>query len=306
MFKKKENQPLSLKEAHYKYVLEEDFAHYAEFKSKLVYKTRTIRDHEVRYIERGAGPLLLMLPGSTGKALSFYEYIEAFSDNFRTVAIDYPIVASLSEMKTLITAFILEIKVPETPVYVMANSFGTVILQEILIESPELFDQIFFIHGISKDDLVSKKTVKLHQRSIKSFLKSVSFLNYESFQRRFGKRIRKSVNIYPDHISMRLFWEGFYEEMIYDTTQNEMISNYRFMKDFWTNRTYDKAQFEKVIKPVFIIESLTDMDAERSEKLALCSLFKGHELFVLKGDANLSLIKNKDEIVDLVHHKIIK
>ena len=267
-------------------------------------KTATIKGRDVRYTEMGSGPLILMLPGSTGKALSFYEYIEAFSDKFRTVAIDYPVVESLGEIKSLLIDFISAIKKDDDPTYVVANSFGTVILQEMLIEKPDLFDQIFFIHGMSKDELVSKKTVKLHQRSIKSFLKSVSFLNYDSFQRRFGKRIRKSINIYPDNISMRLFWEGFFEEMIYSTTQKEMISNYKFMKDFWDHRLYDKTLFEKVTQPVFIIEAITDMEAEFPEKLALCSLFKGHELLMLNGDANLSLIKNKEEIVHFIMNKL--
>lgn len=303
MFKKKENQPVTLKEKHYKYVLDEDFNRYAEFKSKLVYKTATVNGHEVHYTEMGSGPLLLMLPGSTGKALSFYEYIGALSAEFRTVAIDYPVVASLSEMKDLLSEFTLSIKIGDEKVYIVANSFGTVILQEMLIESPDLFDQIFFIHGISKDKMVSKKTVKLHQNSIKSFLKSVTFLNYDSFQRRFGKRIRKSVNIYPDNISMRLFWEGFFEEMIYDTDQKEMISNYKFMKDFWDHRTYDATMFDKVTQPVFIIEALRDMEAELPEKIALCSLFKTHELLKLKGDSNLSLIKNREEIVHFILNK---
>ena len=154
--------------------------------------------------------------------------------------------------------------------------------------------------------MVSKKTVKLNQRSIKSFLKSVSYLNFESIKRRFGKRIRSSINIYPDDVSKRLFWEGFFEEILYSTSQKEMISNYTFMKDFWDHKTYTKEMFEAVKNPVYIIEALTDMDAELPEKLALCGLFEHHELMILKGHANLSMIKNRREIESFIMNKILQ
>ncbi|MBF4694117.1 alpha/beta fold hydrolase [Fusibacter ferrireducens] len=303
MFRKKESQALTLRERHYKYVLDEDFKYYDAFISKRIYETAVIKGHEVRYIEMGSGPLLLMLPGSTGKAMSFYEYIEGLSTEFRTVAIDYPVVESLDEMRAVLIEFTQFILKQGERAYIVANSFGTVILQEVLIERPDLFEQIYFVHGMSKDKSISKKTIQLHQRSIKSFLKSVTFLNYDRFQKRFSKRIRKSIDICPDNISRRLFWEGFFEEMIYSTTQSEMISNYKFIKDFWDHRVYDTTMFESVTQPVFIIESFRDMEAELPEKLALCSLFKTSELFKLSGDANLSLIKNRDAIIQFIVEK---
>lgn len=300
MFKKKTTVPETLKEKHYKYVLDEDFKDYDQFKSTLEMKYFKVQNAEINYIEIGEGPLMLLLPGSTGKGISFYEYLVELSKTCRVVALDYPVVASLGEMTELIYEAVKQAKRQGERAYVMANSFGTVLLQELLLKQPDLFDHIFFIHGVSKDELVSKKTVKLNQKSIRSFLKSVGFLNYNRFLKSFSKRVRSSINVHPDNVSKRLFWEGFYEEMLYSTSKEEMISNYTFMKDFWDNRLYTADQFSGVKAPVHIIEAFTDMDAEIPEKLALCSIFPNHELHILKGDANLSLIKNRDEILAIL------
>lgn len=306
MFKKRESEPVSIKEKHYKYVLEEDYERYVSSRSSLEFKQLEIAGTTLKYIERGQGPLLLMFPGSTGKGISFYEYILDLSNRYRVVAIDYPVANSLEHLVEMIRIAVERLQVDEQPIYVLANSFGSVILQELLIKEPKLFDHVIFMHGVSKDSLVSKKVVKMNQKSINSFLKSISFLKFSSFQKRFSKRLRSSMHIYPENISLRLFWEGFYEEMLYNTTQEEMISNYTFMKDFWYHRLYSKEQFEPVKSPVIIIESFADMDAELPEKLALCSLFPSHEMLMLKGDSNLSMIKNREEIVAFIQKVLPK
>lgn len=306
MLNRKNKEPITIKERYYKFVLDEDLTDYFSFRDKVQYKYMEIDAKQIRYLEAGHGEVILMLPGSTGKGISFYEYIRELSRDYRVIAIDYPIADSLSDMTEAVKKFIEKISDEGEMPIIIATSFGTVLVQSLLKEAPKLFKAIFFIHGVSKDEFISKKLVKINRKAIKSFLKEIKFLNFDSFQKSFAKRLRNNFNLYSENTSLKLFWEGFYEEMLYSTTKEEMISNYTFMKDFWDNYIYSRLDFDAVACPVFIIEAFKDMDAELPEKMALCSLFSNHEMIILRGDANMSLIKNKDEIINVIKEKLRK
>jgi len=49
----------------------------------------TNNNHELHYWERGEGPLLIILPGATASSAHYSGELNYFSENFRTVALDF-------------------------------------------------------------------------------------------------------------------------------------------------------------------------------------------------------------------------
>jgi len=287
-----------LKEAHYQYVLDAQWDHYTTFLDNNEKKRYEDPSGTLNYYDVGEGPLVFCFPGSTGKAMTYIEYLEELSSRYRVISIDYPVSDHIDKLVAFLIRFIESFE--EAPRYCFANSFGVVLAQLIILRKAKIFDKIIFLHGMSKDTDISKKTIKIHRKSLNNFTKSIKNLRYTNFQKRFSNRIKKSINIFPDDTSKRLFWEGLYEEMLYDTSKEELLSNYGFMRDFWMEKSFKHKDFASVESQIFIIESESDHALEMDEKRALKALFPNSKYKIIKGDTHLSLIKNKDELVTLI------
>ena len=280
-----------VKDNFYEYVMEKELEPYFEFREK---NEKLISPEGISYYEFGSGPVLLCLPGSTGKAMTFYQYFEGLSAHYRIIAIDYPVVDRIEGLTLKLMQFLRTKDIDAF--YIFANSFGTVVAQSLLWKLPVQCKGVVLTHAVTKTSDVPKRTVKTHQKGLNSFIKSIRFLNFSRFQSKFAKQLRKNINIYQDDTSKRLFWEGLFIEMLYDTTKEEMMSNYGFMKDFWQHFAFDKAQFQSVTARVILMEAYTDHEANMPEKYAIRSLLPNVEYVVLPGEPHLSLVKNKAKI----------
>ncbi len=289
--------PQVINRQHYQYVLENDMVPYETFRANYELKEKA----GVSYYEAGKGPILLLLPGSTGRGISFFEYMMELSQDFHVITVDYPKVEGLNELAEKMLGFIKTLE--EEKIHVFCHSFGSVLAQEMLKRQPDLFDQVIIAHGLSKDKLVGKSTIRNQQKSIRSFMRSISFLGYERFLKRFSKRLRRSFHIFPDDTSKRLFWEGFYEEMLYTTPKEIMLSNYHFMRDFWLHFVFEKDDFKVDSSKVHIIESYSDHQLNMPEKQALKALFEDADYHILEGDSANSLIKNKSQLIAMINEK---
>jgi pimeloyl-ACP methyl ester carboxylesterase len=287
-----------LKDNHYPHVLEKDFEPYKAFRMAHEMQVFTHGDMTLKYFDIGEGPILLCLPGSTGKALTFYPFVETLSTSYRMIIIDYPEAEGLTSLTLKIMNFMREMAFE--PAYIFANSFGTVVAQSLMIKMPSQIAGVVLAHGVTKTDKVPSKTIRYHQKGLKSFMKSIKFLNFSRFQKKFAKQLRKNVNLYNDDTSRRLFWEGLYQEMLFDTTKAQMLSNYGFMKDFWESTVFEPTQFELEDTKIIIVESYDDHEGNKPEKLGLRSLFKHADYEVLSGDGHMSMVKNSDKISEYV------
>ena len=87
-----------LKDNHYPHVLEKDFEPYKAFRMAHEMQVFTHGDMTLKYFDIGEGPILLCLPGSTGKALTFYPFVETLSTSYRMIIIDYPEAEGLTSL----------------------------------------------------------------------------------------------------------------------------------------------------------------------------------------------------------------
>jgi pimeloyl-ACP methyl ester carboxylesterase len=285
----------TLKENFYTYVQSKDFDPYADFCAA---NPKRMSADEIKYFELGEGPVLLCLPGSTGKALTFYPYFEQLAQHFHVIAIDYPIVKGIEDLTLKLMQFVRSAQIDSF--YIFANSFGTVAAQALASKMPEQVAGIVLTHAVTKTKDVPSKISRRHYKSLKGFMKSIRFLNFARFQKKFSKQLQKNINLFQEDTSKRLFWEGIFIEMLYDTTKEEMMSNYGFMRDFWDRFVFEQRHFERLRAKVVLMESYTDHEQNMPEKTALRALFKDAEYIVLPGDAHLSLVKNQALIFEAV------
>lgn len=287
-----------LKDNYYINVFQKDWKPYADFRLKHELKHFKEGEMTLDYYDIGEGPVLLCLPGSTGKALTFYPYFETLSEHYRIIAIDYPIADGVTSLGLKVMNFIRQMDFES--VYIFSNSFGTIIAQFLLSRMGENIKGVVFAHGATKTKTLASKAVRYHQKGLKSFITSIRFLNFTRFQRKFASQLRKNTSICPDDESKRLFWEGMYLEMLYTTSKEEMVSNYGFMLDFWKNYVFDASEFNVKHTPMIIIDSQADHEKNLPEKQALRGLFQSADFEVIKGDSQMSLIKNSGKISEIV------
>lgn len=284
-----------MKDNYYTYVMEGDLEPYLDFRKA---HEPTISPEGITYYQMGQGPFLLCLPGSTGKAMTFYQYLLPLAQHYRVIAIDYPVVDGIEALTLKLMQFTRTLEMDRF--HIFANSFGTVVAQSLLSKMPTNVSGMVLTHAVTKTEDVPKRTSKQHYKGINSFVKSIRFLNFSRFQGKFAKQLRKNVSIFENDTSKRLFWEGIFIEMLYDTTKEEMMSNYGFMRDFWKNYSFKKDQFKELKTKVVLMESHADHENNMAEKNAIRSLLPNVDYVVLPGEAHLSLVKNQAAILEKV------
>ncbi|MDK2865937.1 MAG: hypothetical protein PWP51_123 [Clostridiales bacterium] len=285
----------TLKDNYYANVQEVDFAPYAAFCKA---NPKRVSADGISHYTMGEGPILLCLPGSTGKALTFYPYLEQLANHCRVVAVDYPVADGIEDLTLKLMQFVRSEQIDRF--YIFANSFGTVVAQALASKMPKQVDGIILTHAVTKTKDVPAKISRQNQKSLKGFIKSIRFLNFTRFQKKFSKQLQKNFTLFQNDTSKRLFWEGIFIEMLYDTSKQEMMSNYGFMQNFWDRYVFEKAHFSDMKAKIALIESHSDHEKNLPEKTALRALFKDADYIVLPGDSQLSLIKNQEVILKAV------
>ncbi|MBS7526122.1 alpha/beta hydrolase [Fusibacter paucivorans] len=285
----------TLKDNFYANVQDVDFAPYADFCKA---NPKRVSTDGIPYYTMGEGPVLLCLPGSTGKALTFYPYFEQLTQYYQVIAIDYPVATGIEDLTLKLMQFIRSEQIDRF--YIFANSFGTVAAQALASKMPEQVAGIVLTHAVTKTKDVPAKTSRRNQKSLKSFIKSIRFLNFARFQKKFSKQLQKNFTLFQNDTSKRLFWEGIFIEMLYDTSKQEMMSNYGFMQDFWDRYVFEEEHFSEMKAKVTLVESHRDHEQNLPEKTALRALFKDADYIVMPGDSQLSLVKNQAAILKAV------
>lgn len=260
-------------------------------------KTLDLSHSQWHYYLCGEGSdVVLLLPGNTGKSIVFYEYIKVLSDHYKVIAVDYPVVDTMDEfMEDLIG--LLDYETCDT-LYIIGQSFGGVIGQMLVKVLGDRVNSLVLLHSQTKTDVVDKKIVKAHVRSLSRFNKAMKGLSFKSMKKKLDKRVAKGIA--NADIEEKTFWDGFYREVLGNTTQDQMYSHYRLMEAFWSSYVLSPSDFEDWKGKALIIESENDTLKKPPEKQQMEALFPQYEHYVLKGGNLMSLIRNKSEIIGKV------
>ncbi|MDK3017096.1 alpha/beta fold hydrolase [Pseudodonghicola flavimaris] len=86
------------------------------------------------YVEMGAGPVLLLIPGTLGRGDIFWQQIEALSDRLRVVAVTYPATGSIAEWAEDLAALMDLLRISSASV--LGSSLGGYLAQYLAATAP--------------------------------------------------------------------------------------------------------------------------------------------------------------------------
>lgn len=268
-----------------------------KFKDNFVERTIEISGVDVNYYSFGSGDkTLVMLPGSTGKSITYFRYLEALSKEYRIVTLSYPVVTSMEHLLEVIEGLLDYETIEEY--YLFGQSFGGMLGQIIAKRNKEKVKGIILAHTNTLTKQIEKKIVKKNISSVKMFKKSINGFSYGRFTKNFAKRISKGVNMAD--IDNKVFWNDFYVALLLNTAKEDMDSIYMCLLDFWKNYAIDIDEFKDWNGKVLILEAETDHVYKMPEKEQMKELFKKHETYDFSGSSNMAIVKNRELLLEKI------
>jgi len=196
-----------------------------------VQQTVHIDNTKISYYEvTNEKPVLLMLPGATGKGISLFRIAQQLQDEFHIFMLDYP---DIDELDSAALAIIKMMKDRGIERFnVLAHSYGSFLLQGILKHEPKMVNKLVTINGYSKY-YMGFFALRTERKNLQRFLKFINYVPFNRYQDRYASKTRVAIDIYKENKPYQKFWKGFYEELLMISDKEETITNYRMMLDYW-------------------------------------------------------------------------
>ena len=263
----------------------------AKFEANIKERTTEISGVEVNYYSFGtASKTLVLLPGSTGKSITYFRYLEALAKEYKIITLSYPAVTGMEQMLEVIEGLLDYETIEEY--YLFGQSFGGILAQLIAKRNKKKVKGIILAHTNTLTDQIDKKLVKKNISSVKTFKRSINGFSYSRFIKNFAKRISKGVNMAD--IDNKSFWNDFYVALLLNTSKAEMDSLYNCLLEFWKDYAISIDEFKDWKGKALIIEAETDHVYAMPEKEQMKVLFKRHETYDFAGSSNMAIIKNRE------------
>lgn len=261
-----------------------DFEAFSESFSKIEKNGLTFFDSE------GDLPVLVMIPGTTGDAYVFWEYIGKLNEKYRVLVFDYPKEGDLNDFVGNIHKTVMEIA---EYFCVLGFSTGGVIAQKMAYTYKDQVAKMILIHSYTKASDVPKSVLKVHTKSLDRLIKSLGSIRYRSMQKNFAKNLKRSVE--RSELVNKEFNGALYNDILMNTERKQMKLNYGLILDFWN----EEGLMKNVITcPVLLIESEADQDVKTEDRTDLRVLYPNKKILTLKGTTSFSLVKNFNKISD--------
>lgn len=266
-----------------------------KFETNIKERTIEISGVKVNYYSFGTGDkTLVLLPGSTGKSITYFRYLEALAKEYKIITLSYPTVTGMEHMLEVIEGLLDYENIEEY--YLFGQSFGGMLAQIIAKRNKKKVKGIILAHTNTLTNQIDKKLVKKNIASVKTFKRSINGFSYGRFRKNFAKRISKGVNMAD--IDNKAFWNDFYVALLVNTSKEEMNSLYNCLLEFWTDYAIDVDEFKGWKGKALIIEAETDHIYNMPEKEQMKELFKKYETYDFAGSSNMAIVKNREILLE--------
>ncbi len=252
---------------------------------------------KVDYYLLGSGDkTLVLLPGSTGKSITYFRYFEALAKEYKIISLSYPAAKGIGHMLEIIEGLLDYETIDEY--YLFGQSFGGILSQLLAARNKDKVKGMILAHTNTLTNKIDKKLVKKNISSVKIFKRSINGFSYNRFLKNFAKRISKGIEMAD--IDNREFWAKFYVELLLNTSKGEMNAIYNCLLEFWTSWALDIDEFEGWKSKVLILEAETDHLYKMPEKEHMKLLYKNHEIYDFAGSSNMAIVKNRELLLEKV------
>lgn len=265
-------------------------------------KSLTVFGKEIPYCIGGQGDkVVVILPGTTGRAMNYFKYLHRLSEEAVVIGINYPIVETIGKIGEMVRA-VIENETAQK-VILVGHSLGGIIAQEIVKEAPGLVDSMVLINTYGRDGEVPSNVLKGHKESNEKLVKTFRSFTFGFMRKGFAKRITGGIDMVE--VSHKPFWKAYYEEIFNQTSSDDMKSNYGLMVDFWSREATAVTSAATDTSMAWdgravIVEAEIDLEKKVPEKEALIRLYPNGERIGLEGSANMFIVKHEEKLMEII------
>lgn len=248
--------------------------------------------HQITYYDAGdSDTLIILLPGSTGNSIVFFNYIDSLSQSARVVAPCYDIGKNLEEQAKGFIA--LAESIPHKKLVLFGYSFGGVIAQIMVKIKADIVDDLILFESETKTKHINPGLVKRFNKSYKRLNRSLSYLPPKWMYKSLSKKI--AFNVVVGLEEYKHFWEGLYKQVLNETSREEMRLLYSNVREFWKSYVLDVEDFKAYKGRVLILN--VEGSVQRVEVQELSYLFEQAEVKVYDESFRMALVTCYNNVV---------
>ncbi len=191
----------------------------ADFRRRHPNRTVSVGPVTWRYRTAGTGPALLLLHGMAGSGDIWFQQIDALAGERHLVAVTYPLVGSLADLRHGIDAVLTAEGIERFSV--LGTSLGGYLAQYLLAREPDRIDRAIFANTFPPNDLIA--------RSSKGLARSLGFLP----NRLVSAFLRRNVerNLVPAGDGSELLGYLLHEQFSGADVKRTFLARYRCVVD---------------------------------------------------------------------------
>lgn len=123
------------------------------FREQILARAVLLHGRQWKMIDTGgAGPVLLLLPGTLGNADIFFKQIKSLGKRIRIIALGYPLIASVDLITDDIAALLDRLAIPRASI--LGSSFGGFVAQAFAERYPSKVGTLFIGNSLADADLI--------------------------------------------------------------------------------------------------------------------------------------------------------
>ena len=124
-----------------------------KFRERVPLKPILLRGRQWKMIDTGgAGPVLLMLPGTLGNGDIFFKQVKSLGKRIRIIALSYPLVADVDLIADDIGGLLDRLNIARANV--LGTSFGGFVAQTLAERHPGRVETLFISNSLTNADLI--------------------------------------------------------------------------------------------------------------------------------------------------------
>jgi 3-oxoadipate enol-lactonase len=254
-----------------------------EFRREHPKRNAVVGTTEWTYRVGGSGTEgLVALPGALGGSEGIATLLSPLEKDYRTVFIEYPVVRSLEEMLSGISAILKREGIGRTAL--VGGSFGGLVAQAYLLRFPESTTRVI----LSASGPPDSRRARTNER----FLPLLRFIpiGVVRFLLRFG--IKKLVKRIPRD---RELWLRFYTQAVDGLTRERLQSLYRVSIDFDRGCSDRIASLESWPGKMLLIEGSEDRVASKKSRDLLRAAYPRAETLTLEGAGHALALERPEQ-----------
>ncbi|MBI9013534.1 MAG: alpha/beta hydrolase [Clostridiales bacterium] len=249
-------------------------------------------NHNLEYYDAGDSEvLIMMLPSSNGNAVTFFRYIQTFSERFRVVVPNYE---AGVDLKTQCEGFLeLARSIPHKKLILFGYSFGGVIAQLMTKLSPNDIDKLILLDSETKTEHINPILVKKFVKSYKRLNRTLKYFSVKWMHKSLKKRIAFDAKIGLDE--NQHFWEALYTQVLLETSKDRMRLIYDNVREFWSDYELCSADFDTYKGKILILN--VEGSKQRVEVQELSHLFKQADIKNYDKGFRMSLVTCYNNVI---------